>query len=139
MPTFKVSFCSPFQAVDDWIRSLQSLSKQIVRGMKLNLLIFQSAVKLLLRRTDKRLEIQRKKKEPSFERLMHQHLSGRHVEQSDVFEMMNEEIWIDVSKCMMANTSILWQKNEHTTNCYLLAAQQEPYKKKKSLSHKEKY
>ena len=51
--------------------------------------------------------------------------------------MMNEEIWTDVSKCIMANTSVLWQKNEHTTNCYLLPAQQEPYEK--SLSLKEKY
>ena len=34
---------------------------------------------------------------------------------------------------MMANTSIIWQQAAHTTNCYLLAAQQEPYKNVKLL------
>ena len=32
-------------------------------------------------------------------------------------------------KCIMANTSSIWQQAAHTTYHHLLAAQQEPYKK----------
>ena len=32
-------------------------------------------------------------------------------------------------ECITANTSVIWQHAAHTTNCLLLTAKQEPYKK----------